>query len=333
MIVLTGASGFLGAHILQNLLASGYKVRAIIRANSDLSFAKRVVEKYGNAADWNKIDWFEADILDYFSLERAFEGATTVIHAAAMVSFWEKDRAQMYKVNVDGTANVVNACLYCKVKELVYISSIAALGRSDLDEPISEKTPWKNSPDNSWYALSKNAGEREVWRGTEEGLPAIILNPGVIIGYAEWNKSSGKIFSQIKKGIPYYTSGANGFVDVKDVCKALIALLQSEVRNERFVLVSETVPFKKMIEVIASELKVKAPQKEISPLLLKIAVKLSGIWAKISGKEPILSSELAKTSQKQSQYLNTKIQETIHFKFTPVEDSLRRTAQEFEAEF
>lgn len=329
MIVLTGASGFLGAHILQNLLASGYTVRAIKRSNTDLRFAKRVVDKYGVASDWGKIEWFDADILDYFSLESAFEGATTVIHAAAMVSFWEKDRAEMYRVNVDGTANVVNACLYRNVKELVYISSIAALGRSDLDEPISEKTPWKNSPDNSWYALSKNAAEREVWRGTEEGLPAIILNPGVIIGYAEWNKSSGKIFSQIYKGIPYYTSGANGFVDVKDVCKALILLLQSTIRNERFVLVSETISFKKMIDVIASEMKVKAPNKKISPFLLKIAVKASGVWSKISGKEPILSPELAKTSQKQSVYLNNKIQEVIPFTFTPIEYSLRSTAKDF----
>lgn len=332
MIVLTGASGFLGAHILQQLVASGKKVKALKRAQSDLSFVRRVFEKFGQAGDWQKVEWVDADVLDYFALEDAFVGADTVIHAAAMVSFLEKDRASMYRVNVDGTANVVNACLHQKITDLVFISSIAALGRSDLSEPISEKTPWKNSPDNSWYALSKNAAEREVWRGSEEGLNVLVLNPGVILGYAEWNKSSGKIFTQINKGIPFYTAGSNGFVDVLDVCRALILLLSSNIRNEKFVMVSESVLFKDMMHIVADELKVKAPQKQISPFMLNMTVRLSGLWSKISRKEPVLSKEIAKTAQKNSRYINTKIQESINFKFTPVEQSLRTTATYFKEE-
>lgn len=332
MIVVTGASGFLGAHILQMLIANGEHVRAIRRNSSDLDFVKRVFHNFGNAHDFEKIEWFDADILDYFSLENAFQNAHTVIHAAAMVSFANKDKAKMYQINVNGTENVVNACLFQNVKDLIFISSIAALGRSDLSEPITESTPWKNSPDNSWYALSKNAAEREVWRGAEEGLNVIVLNPGVIIGYADWNHSSGKIFKSINKGIPFYTSGANGFVDVRDVVNILIKLKDSEIRNEKFILVSETLSFKNMMEIVAQELHVKAPKSSISPNVLKPIIKITNWFSNLTGKDPVLSPDLARTAFKWSEYKNDKIKNTLQFEFKPVAKSLKETAQWFKKE-
>lgn len=328
MIVITGATGFLGAHVLQMAVAKYGRVKAVIRSSSDLSFVTRVFERYAaDASDIDKVEWVQGDILDYFSLEQAFEGAGTVLHCAATVSFWKKKRAEMYRVNADGTANVVNACLHCGVKNLLYVSSIAALGRADLSEPISEKTPWKNSPENSWYAVSKNAAEREVWRGCEEGLSVLVINPGVILGYADWERSSGRIFKTLAKGTSFYTGGSNGFVDVRDVASALFALYEAGVRNEKFVLVSETLPFKDFFTQMATALHAKVPAKRIGTGWLRLLARLSEGLSALTGKEPALTAEIARTSTQNSIYDNRKIQEAIGFAFTPLSETIRRTAQ------
>jgi len=327
MIVVTGATGFLGAHILQLAVEKYGKVRAIARPGSDFSFVKRVFMRYaGDVSLLDKVEWVQGDILDYFSLEQAFEGAGTVIHCAATVSFWKKRRAEMYRVNADGTANVVNAALHCGVKDLLFVSSIAALGRADLSEPVSEKTPWKNSPENSWYAVSKNAAEREVWRGSEEGLNVLVVNPGVILGYADWERSSGRIFKTVAGGLPFYTGGSNGFVDVRDVAAALFALYDAGIRAEKFVLVAETRSFKDLLNDIASALQVKAPARSISAGWLRIMARFSEWFAYISGREPAITPEVARTSSQKSSYDNRKIQEKIGFRFTPLSDTIQHTA-------
>jgi len=328
MIVITGASGFLGAHVLQMAVEKYGHVKALARSSSDLSFVKRVFARYAaDASDIDKVEWVQGDILDYFSLEQAFEGAETVVHCAATVSFWKKKRAEMYRVNTDGTANVVNACLYRGVKNLLYVSSIAALGRADLTEPVSERTPWKNSPENSWYAVSKNAAEREVWRGCEEGLNVIVVNPGVILGYADWERSSGRIFKTLARGMSFYTGGSNGFVDVRDVASALFALYEAGIRNEKFVLVSETLTFRDFLGQMATALKAKIPGRHIGTGWLRLLARLNETFSALTGKEPAITSEIARTFTQNSVYDNRKIQEAIGFTFTPLSETIQRTAQ------
>lgn len=329
MIVLTGANGFLGAHVLCKLVASGKKVRAIKREDSNLDFVKSVFDRFGNLSDFEKVEWVNADVLDYFSLEDAFEGAQTVIHTAAMVSFGKKNRKSMYQINVLGTAHVVNACLYRKVGTLIHFSSIAALGSSDFSMPVNETSPWKNSPDTSWYARSKQAAESEVWRGVEEGLNALVLNPGVILGYADWNKSSGRIFTRARKGIPGYTTGTNGFVDVQDVVNISMALLDSPIRNERFILVSESLPFKRILELICNEIRAKTPSRSIPEKAMYALANLNEIWSSFSGKEPALTKDLVKSLYKITHYDNSKIKNAISFEFKSVEKSIHETALYF----
>ena len=190
MIVVTGGTGLVGAHLLYDLCKKHEHVRALKRQNSDLKQVKKTFFYYSHDAEnlFQKIEWVNADVTDYFSLEDAFKDAKQVYHVAAMVSFHEKDNRKMMEINVKGTANVVNAALHHKIEKLCYVSSIAALGRPDANELATEETPWKDSDKSTAYSISKYKAELEVWRGIEEGLNAVIVNPSVILGPAKFSQ-------------------------------------------------------------------------------------------------------------------------------------------------
>jgi dihydroflavonol-4-reductase len=191
MILVTGGTGLVGSHLLYDLVKSGASVRALKRAGSDLKGVLKTFSFYSQVPEelFSRIQWVEGDIEDMASLEDAMEGADKVYHCAAIVSFLPQDRSAMLRVNVEGTANVVNACLQKQVSKLCHVSSIASLGRNSTSDLVNEETHWKTSPQNSWYAISKYGAEREVWRGAEEGLKVVVVNPSVILGPGSWNKS------------------------------------------------------------------------------------------------------------------------------------------------
>ena len=156
-------------------------------------------------------------------------------HCAAFISFDTNDYFALRKINIEGTANLVNLCLANNIEKLCYVSSIATIGNSIKNELITEDTHWNPEEDQSVYAITKYGAEMEVWRGTQEGLIVIVVNPGIIIGAGFWRSGSGSLITRIYKGISHYTTGVVGFVDVLDVVMPLIQFMESDIKNERYI--------------------------------------------------------------------------------------------------
>lgn len=331
MILVTGATGLVGSHILYHLLQTEHKVRAIHRKESNL---KRVVEIFSyyttNPEDlFNKIEWVETDLLDICNLEEAFNGVEKVYHAAAFISFKSAKEEEMKRINIEGTANIVNLCLIKGIKKLLHISSIATLGGRTDALKITEEDLWNPEEDNSGYAISKNGGEMEVWRGIEEGVNAVIVNPSIIIGPGNWSSGSGLMFSSIKEGLKFYTEGATGFVGVNDVVKVSIQLMNSDISRERFILNSENLPYKEVFGLIAEGLGAKAPSVKAGKLSLSIASMFELAKSKILNKEPRVTTDSARSSMTVKSFSADKIKNTLNFEFTKMVDVIADTAEKF----
>lgn len=330
MIVLTGITGMIGSHIAADLLARGESVRAIVRPNSDLQFVRKIFTLYhANGGElYNQIEFVNGDILRYDSLLEAFAHAEKVIHTAAIVSFDPGERNKVIKNNVEGTANVVNACLECGVQQLGYISSVAAVGNAEDGELTTETTPWENSGHNSGYSISKYHAELEVWRGIEEGLKAVIVNPSIVIGPGHWDKGSASIISAIYKGMRFYTNGGSGYVDVRDVSKCLIDLLDKGVTAQRYILNSENITFKELFSLTARSLGVKEPSVEAKPWMVRFAAAMDWL-ASFFGKTRQITSETARSAFHRTLYSNEKIKNELSYEFIPISKSITDTSAQF----
>ena len=257
MILVTGATGLLGTELIQQLSSQNKAVKALYR-NTPPTFSHPTLE------------WVEGDIMDIVFLEELMENIDTVYHCAGLVSFSPKDIERLYKINVEGTANVVNACLNCGIKKLVHVSSVASIGRMPNSAVIDENTVWNSGDKNSEYAKSKHNGEMEVWRGVAEGLNAVIVNPSIILGAGDWNVGSTKIFKTVYNEFAWYSSGVNGFVDVQDVASVMILLMESDIVNQRFILNADNLAYKDLFTSIAKCWNKKPPYKEVTPFIAAI---------------------------------------------------------------
>lgn len=334
MILVTGGTGLVGSHLLYFLLKNGENVRAICRKSSDFKAVKEVFSFYSETPEdadtlYNEIEWVEADITEIPALSDAFIGITNVYHAAAFISFKSKDYAKLKKTNVEGTANIVNLCLTNRIQKLIHVSSTAALGKEDNGTLISEKTQWNPENENSMYSISKYGAEMEVWRGTQEGLNAVIVQPGVIIGSGYWNSGSGVIFNSVAKGIPFYTSGGVGIVDVQDVVKAMILLMHNQVVDESFILVGKNIYFKELLSEIALNLERKSPIKKVPKWVLMLLSKFDWLFALLLRKSQKLPKSIVRSLYNISFYDNSKIVNELNFSFTSYEDTLRRVAENY----
>jgi dihydroflavonol-4-reductase len=330
MLVVTGANGFLGSYVVCALLKKGFSVKALRREQADMSEFNDIVSRELGARATvfqEKLEWLNADITDIQGLDEAINGTEYVFHCAAMVSF-KGASGDMLKVNAEGTANVVNACLKAGVKKLVYASSTAALGRTDEQAVITEETQWSDDDNNTEYAKTKHLAEFEVWRGIEEGLNAVIVNPGIILGAGKWDKGSCKLFNNIAKGFHFYTMGMNGFVGVKDVAEAMISLAQGEVSGQRFLLVSENRTYKDIFGMIAAGLGKKPPGIEIRKSHAKWLKWPLKVYQSIN-RGSTVTAETMKTSVKEYRYDSTKIQKAIGFRFTPIEEVIREVCKAY----
>lgn len=329
MILVTGGTGFLGAHLLCSLLEQGKHVRAIRRKSSlmdefNLIFSYRFGQRTEDEMKklLAPLEWVEADLLNIPALEEAFLGVTQVYHAAAMVSFVPKHVEQMMQTNVRGTANIVNLCLDFGVKKMCYASSIAALGRAENGRLMDEKTEWEDSPLNSNYAISKYRAEMEVWRGAEEGLNVVIVNPGVILGVGDWKKGSCRMLATASKKLPMYTLGVNGYVDVKDVAKAMLQLMESSIVHERFVLVGANLSFKELFHFVNQQTGNPDPTIKAPKWLTSLAVPIDALRALILRKDPLVTMETTRALHNRFFYKAEKIQQQTGFTFTPVETTI-----------
>lgn len=334
MILVTGGTGLVGSHLLFQLLKSNMAIRAIYRREKTLKRVKHVFSYFSDDAEtlFNKIEWIEADINNIPQLQAAFKSITHVYHCAAFVSFEPDKYRLLRKINIEGTANIVNLCLSHKVEKMCYVSSIATIGhQSNPEKLIDEHTEWNPEDDNNVYAITKYGAELEVWRGTQEGLDAVIVNPGIIIGAGYWNGgSSGNMFKRMHNGMSYYTTGITGFVDVWDVVNAMQWLMTSTIKNEGFILVAESLSFKTVQTKIAEALEVKPPTKEAKPWILGIAWRLDWLNQKLFGKRRSLSKQAAKSTIRISKYDNTKLKNALDFEFKPINTSIDEVSQLFQ---
>jgi len=329
MILVTGGTGLVGSHLLLELTKAGKKTRAIYRSSNKLAGVKKVFTYYLPETEaeflFNTIEWIQADITDIPSLDIAFAEITSVYHCAALISFNSKNANKMRSINIEGTANVVNTCLKYKVEKLCYVSSIATLDLAIGEKEIHENFTWYPEKDHNDYAISKHGGETEVWRGTQEGLPAIIVNPGVIIGPGFWSHGSGKIFSRVHNGLNYYFPKITGFVGVQDVAKAMFTLMDSAIVNEQFLLVSENRSFKDILEVVAKSFQKKAPEKKLKPWMIYTGWIYQSISSRLWGAKKILSRSDAKSLFEETFYSSEKIKSAINFKFMPIDKVIKET--------
>lgn len=331
MILVTGGTGLLGAHVLHRLVEEGKTVRALHRSDKSLDTAKDILRHYTDAdLLMQRVEWVQGDILDIPSLERAMAGVTEVYHVAATVSFDPRDRDRMFKVNVEGTANVVNACLAGEDVRLCHVSSVAALGRTDGEEFFDERTEWKDSDRNSNYGKSKRRAELEVWRGIAEGLQAVIVNPCIILGPGDWQQSSAALFTKVWNGLPYYTTGINAMVDARDVAAVMVLLMERGVFNERFIVAADNFALVDVVNAIADGLGRKRPTIKASPLMMGLAWRAEKWRAALTGSKPFITRETADNAQHISRYSNAKLLAALSdFRFRPMDETVKDVSAMF----
>ncbi|HLT42202.1 MAG TPA: NAD-dependent epimerase/dehydratase family protein [Sphingobacteriaceae bacterium] len=313
MILVTGGTGFIGSYLIKQLLSSGKSIRAIKRRDS-------IVPKILQSN--SQIEWVEADLLDYFSLQEAFKGVSEVYHCAALVSYRPDDKKRIMQVNVEGTTHIVNLCLDCQAK-LVYVSSVAALGENEKGRDIDEKSYWIWSKHTSRYSISKFEAEREVWRGIAEGLLAVIVNPSVVIGVSNGKSESGRIFELLEKGLNLYPSGSAGFVDVNDVATIMVELMsRTDALGKGFILNGRNISYKELFTKYSVLSGNPPPKYRVSYGLMGIAWRIVSLLRGLGIKRFGLTKEIALASLKKSTYSNKKISDALNYSFKPLEESL-----------
>ena len=330
MILVTGGTGLVGAHLLHKLTENGEKPVALIRPGSDKMKTLRVFSFYSKDPQtlFNSIKWIEGDILDYHSIIIATKGITHVYHCAASVSFQSSDSLTLTEINFQGTINVVNACLENQIKKLVHVSTIGTLGRADSSGIVTEETYWNNKK-SSVYSTSKYHAEMEVWRGIAEGLNAVIINPSIILGPGDWSSGSSKLFATMYNGLKFYSKGTNGFVDVRDVADSLIKLMESNITGERFIINSENISYEELFTVMAKEMNIAPPRYKATKLMSEIVWRILWVKGKVTGRKSTITKETAETANQKYQYSNEKILQGIDMDFIPVLESVRQTAKIF----
>lgn len=336
MILVTGGTGLVGSHLLYHLVLDNDRVRAIHMKSSDLNAVKRVFSYYSPQFEalFNKIRWVEADLNDVPALEQAFTDITRVYHCAAMISFASSDYQKMRRVNIEGTTNIINFCISNHIEKLCFVSSIATIENDSEGIMMDESDSWNNSSDKSGYAITKHGAEMEVWRASQEGVDVVIVNPGVILGPGFWHKGSGNMFSRVNRGLKFYTEGITGFVGVEDVVRAMIRLMGSEISNQRYILVSENLSFKKTFALISDSLHKEKAKIRVNKIMIQLFWRIEYLRSKITLSEPLLTKYSARSSVSNHPYSSKKIITALAgFEFENIKSCVQKTATHFEKKF
>lgn len=322
MILVTGASGFLGQHLVRALSQKGLEVRALYHQHPP---ANKLKELKG-------VSWVQADLLDVFDVEDVMQGINEVYHCAAIVSFHPHDKEKMLHFNVAATANIVDEARAQDVRKLVFVSSVAALGRrSDGNKLITEEEQWEESRYNSRYGLSKHLAEIEVWRAAAEGLNAVVINPAIILGEGNWEEGSARLMKVVNDEFPFYTGGINGWVDVLDVVESMIALMNSDIVQERFIVSAGNYAYKDIFSKMAEALNKKPPHIHAGRLMTALVWRWSMIKSGLSGHTATITRETASTAQNAARYDNTKLLKLLpDFRYRPVQETIARMARAFQ---
>lgn len=320
MILVTGATGFLGSYLVRYLVRQNFKVRALKRATSDLSLL-------GEAKD--RVEWAEGDVTDIAALEEAFKEVTKVYHVASVVALSASGAENMMLSNVEGTANVVNLALEHNIEKLLYVSSSTVFKAKEKNEPVDEEINEEKEELESTYGVSKFLGEREVWRGIAEGLNAVIANPTTLIGAGRWSESSTRLFEQVAKGQLFYPNGSNGYADVRDAAKILIQLMESDLQGERYIINAENRTFRDMIFEVADKLGVKRPPFAMNNWVIPVGRAFDAVRSKLTGTQPVFTADVARITASEIQFNNKKIKTALNFTFAPVSQAIDETVKKF----
>ncbi len=323
MVLITGGTGFLGSYIIKNCVGKGLPVRALRRASSKLpAFIEKEI--------FDKVEWVDGDVLDVMALDEAMKGVQSVIHSAAIVSFAKAERKKMYAVNIDGTANVVNAAIDNGVERFLHVSSVAALGRTTNTATVTEEKKWEENKNNTHYAISKHEAEVQAWRGFAEGLQGVIINPSTILGYGNWHQSSCAIFKNAYKEFPWYTNGINGFVGVHDVAEAAVQLVQSAIHQQRFIVNTDNISFRNLFTMIAEGFNKRPPHREATEWMGQMAWRLESVKSKVAGTTPLLTKETAKVAQSKTSFNNNALLAALPgFSYAPLQTVIKNSCEKY----
>ena len=320
-ILVTGATGFLGSYLVRLLVSEGFtQVRAMKRANSPMDLVAEVADK---------VEWVEGDIMDVPLLETVMDGCQKVYHCAAVVTQPKTNIPQMMRINIEGTANVVNVANYRNVDKLLHVSSIAALGRHKKEQELDEENHWIRNEFNTDYGISKYLGEQEVWRGMAEGLNAVVINPSVIIGSAYWNRGTAKIFETVWKGLKFYPPGTTGFVDVRDVAQMCLQLMEGDYQDLRVIANADNLNYKTFFGMVAKALGKKPPSIAATPLMSALAWRLDWLRAKLTGGHHVITKTRVQQTSCTYHYNNTLSKTLLGFKYRPMEETVGDTGKQF----
>lgn len=332
MVFVTGATGLLGSHLLYHLAEKGYDICALKRVHSRLEDTYEVFQHYPEGEkSWQQVKWVEGDILKKEAWESFIKKAECVFHCAAVVSFSGPDKDRLLDINLKGTENIAQLCQKYHIR-LCYVSSIAALGDARYEgEVVNEETPMVLETIRSLYSQSKIAAENIVWKYVRKGLEVVIVNPSIILGAGHWGRSSSRLFVTAAKGIPFYTEGVCGYVDVRDVCRALVRLSEDrQVIGERFVVNGGNYSYKELFTVIAKATGHRPPLIPMRPWMTSLAWRALSVWGKVSGKKPVFTEETARSSHHKSYYSSGKLLALYpDFRFRDLTETIRDIQQEY----
>ena len=331
MILVTGGTGLLGSHLLFELTRKEDKIRALKRVSSSQEAVAKVFGYYSNdpSQALSKIEWFDGDITNPVDISEALKGVSRVYHAAGFVSFDPSDKSKILKINVDGTINMVNACLEKGIEKLCFVSSTSAIGSAENGEILNEEVFWTGKGKESIYAQSKYRAEMEVWRGINEGLNAVIVNPSIIIGPGDWQRSSVRLFKEVYKGLRFFTQGITGYVDVKDVVKAMIILMNGDFSGERYIISSGNHTYQEILSMIADSLGKEPPDIYATPFMIRTAYYLDWLRSKIAFDKRVITKDIVAGSKNKIRFSNDKIRNATGMEFIPIADSIRYTSKFF----
>lgn len=322
MNLVTGATGIVGLRLVYDLVRKGEPTRALRRTNSDMAFAESTLKFYGlSDEETASIDWIIGDLNDIFSLESALKEIDTVYHAAALVSYRGKDSDRLFKVNAEGTANLVNTALSSGIKRFCQISSVAALG-TEKEGLIDENTQWKRNLNRSLYGMSKFLAEQEVWRGEAEGMNVAVVNPSIILGPSKPDQSSGMLMDILAKGSKFHPSGGVGVVDVRDVSEFCIKIMESESFGEKYLLNSENLSYRELLDIAARVFENDPPSLTINKTILEVTWRVAAGIRFLGLGEPRITKETARNAVGTNAYDNRKALELLGKPFIKAEESL-----------
>lgn len=317
----TGGTGLLGSYLIRALLKENKEVRALYRNHYPQLLTTEEI---------SRVEWIKGDILDITSLQDAITGVKNVYHCAGMVSFNPARVEEMMKINVEGTANVVNVSLASGVKKLVHVSSVSALGRKTNHSTINELVKWDEVANLSAYGNSKYLAEMEVWRGMSEGLDAVIVNPTIILGVGDWNKGSSAMFKNAFKEFPWFSDGVSGFVDANDVAQIMIRLMENGINSERYILSAENRSYKDIFTKMALAFGKNPPHKKATLFVSGIVWRWEKLKSFFSKADPLLTRETAETAQMHVSYDNSKILKSLPgFQFRSIDASIAAFSREY----